>query len=183
MEQKSTFWKSAMTYGIYLAVALILYNVVLYVLGESMNKTLGLVTWVIMAVGIYLCQKDYRDKELGGFIDYSKALGFGVAIMLFAGVLNALYTVILMKIDPSLMEQIRVMQEEALMQQGMSDDQIEMAGEMMSKFQSPLVLVISSLFTFAFIGFIISLVTSIFIKRKEDENAFDEAMGEVKSEE
>jgi ABC-type antimicrobial peptide transport system permease subunit len=88
-----------------------------------------------------------------------------------------------MKIDPSLMEQIRIMQEEALMQQGMSDDQIEMAGEMMSKFQSPLVLVISSLFTFAFIGFIISLVTSIFIKRKEDENAFDEAMGEVKSEE
>ncbi|WP_053180726.1 DUF4199 domain-containing protein [Sunxiuqinia dokdonensis] len=183
MEQKSTFWKSAMTYGIYLAVALILYNVVLYVLGESMNQTLGLVTWVIMAVGIYLCQKSYRDTELGGYIDYSKALGFGVAIMLFAGVLNALYSVILMKVDPSLMEQIRIMQEEALMQQGLSDDQIEAAGEMMNKFQSPLLIVISSLFTFAFIGFIISLVTSIFIKRKADENAFDEAMGEVKSEE
>jgi hypothetical protein len=183
MEQKSTFWKSAMTYGIYLAAALIFYNVVLYVLGESMNKTLGLITWVIMAVGIYLCQKDYRDKELGGYIDYSKALGFGVAIMLFAGVLNALYTVVLMKIDPSLIDQIRIMQEEALMQQGMSDDQIEMASAMMSKLQSPLIIVVSSLFSFALIGFIISLITSIFIKQKADENAFDEAMEEVKSEE
>ncbi len=183
MEQKSTFWKSAMTYGIYLAVALIFYNVILYVLGESMNQTLGLVTWGIMAVGIYLCQKSYRDRELDGYIDYGKALGFGVAIMLFAGVLNSLYSVILMKIDPSLMEQIRIMQEEALMKQGMSDDQIEMAGDMMSKLQSPLIIVLSSLFSFALIGFIISLITSIFIKRKEDENAFDEAMEEVKSEE
>jgi len=183
MEQQSTFWKSAMTYGIYLAVALILYNVVLYVIGESLNRTLGFVTWGIMGAGIYLCQKSYRDKELGGYIDYSKALGFGVAIMLFAGVLNSLYSVILMKIDPSLMEQIRIMQEEALMQQGLSDEQIEAAGEMMNKFQSPLVIVISSLLSFAFIGFIISLLTSIFIKRKEDENAFDEAMGEIKSEE
>ncbi|WP_299576335.1 DUF4199 domain-containing protein [uncultured Sunxiuqinia sp.] len=182
MEEKSTFWKSAMTYGIYLAVALIFYNVILYVTGENMNTTLGLVTWLIMGVGIYLCQKGYRDKELDGSIEYSKALGFGVSVMLFAGVLNALYSVILMKIDPSIMDQVRILQEEAMMKQGLSDEQIEAAGEMMTRFQSPLIIVLSSLFTFAFIGFIISLITSIFIKRKSDENAFDEAMGEVKSE-
>ncbi|MHA7110019.1 DUF4199 domain-containing protein [Sunxiuqinia elliptica] len=182
MEQKSTFWKSAMTLGLYLAIALILYNVVLYVLGENMNKTLGLITYVIMGAGIYWCQLNYRNNELGGYIEYSKALGFGVAVMLFAGVLNALYTVILLKVDPSIMEQVRIMQEEAMLQQGMSEEQIEMAGEMMSKFQSPIVIVISSLFTFAFIGFLISLVTSIFIKRKQEEDAFEEAMDEIKAE-
>ncbi|MGQ7871099.1 DUF4199 domain-containing protein [Sunxiuqinia sp. sy24] len=181
MEEKSTFWKSAMTYGIYLAVAIIFYNVILYVTGENMNTSLGLVTWGIMAVGIFLCQKGYRDKELNGYIEYSKALGFGVSVMLFAGVLNALYSVIIMKIDPTIMEQVRILQEEAMMKQGLSDEQIEMAGEMMSKMQSPLIIVLSSLLTFAFIGFVISLVTSIFVKRR-NENAFDEAMGEVKSE-
>ncbi|HKJ42375.1 MAG TPA: DUF4199 domain-containing protein [Sunxiuqinia sp.] len=183
MEQKSTFWKSAMTYGIYLAVAIILYNVILYVMGQNLNQTLGLFSYVIMGAGIYFCQYYYRNRELDGYIDYSKALGFGVAIMLFAGILNALYTVILLKIDPSILDQIRAMQEEALMKQGMSDDQIEMAGEMMSKFQNPIIIVISSLFTFAFIGFIISLITSIFVKKKQDEDAFDEAMEEIKSEE
>ena len=172
-----------MTYGIYLAVAIILYNVILYVFGKNLNQTLGLITYVIMGAGIYYCQYNYRNKELGGYIDYSKALGFGVAVMLFAGVLNALYTVIMMKIDPTIMDQIRTMQEEAMLKQGMSDDQIEMAGEMMNKFQSPVIIVISSLFTFAFIGFIISLITSIFIKKKQDEDAFDEAMDEIKSEE
>ncbi len=102
--------------------------------------------------------------------------------MLFAGVLNALYSVILLKVDPSIMEQVRIMQEEAMLQQGMSEEQIEMAGEMMSKFQSPIVIVISSLFTFAFIGFLISLVTSIFVKRKQEEDAFEEAMDEIKAE-
>ena len=183
MEQKSTFWKSAMTYGIYLAVAIILYNVILYVLGENMNQTLGFVTYAIMGAGIYYCQVSYRNKELDGYIEYGKALGFGVAIMLFAGILNSLYTVILLKIDPSIMEQIRVMQEEAMMKKGMSDEQIEMAGQMMSKFQNPAVIVVSSLLTFAFFGFIISLITSIFVKKKIDEDAFEEAMDEIKPEE
>ena len=183
MEQKSTFWKAAMTDGIYLAVALILYNVVLYVLGENMNKTLGVITYVIMGAGIYICQVNYRNKELGGYIEYSKALGFGATIMLFAGVLYSLYSVILLKIDPSILEQARIMQEEAMLKQGMSDEQIEMMGEMMNKVQNPAVIVISSLLVFALIGFIISLVTSIFVKKKEDENAFEEAMGEIKSEE
>jgi hypothetical protein len=183
MEQKSTFWKSAMTYGIYLAVAMILFNVILYVLGQSTNKTMGIIAYVILGAGIYICQVQYRNNELGGYIDYSKALGFGVAIMLFTGVLNTVYTLILMKIDPSIMEQIRIMQEEAMMQRGMTDEQIEVAGQMMSKMQNPVVMAVLSLFSFAIFGFIISLVTSIFVKKKEDENAFDEAMGEIKPEE
>ncbi len=183
MEQKLPFWKPAMTYGIFLALALILYNVILYVIGENLNKTLGIITYVIMAIGIFICQVNYRNKELNGSINYSKALGFGVAIMLCAGILNALYSVILIKIDPSIMDQIQLMQEEAMYQKGMSDEQIEMAGEVMKKFQSPIVMAISSLFVFALVGFIISLITSIFVKSKNNSDAFDEAMEEVKTEE
>jgi hypothetical protein len=182
MEQKSTFWKSAMTYGIYLSAALILYSVVLYVMGQSTNGTLALISYVIMGGGIYWCQLNYRDKELDGYINYNKALGFGVAIMLFAGILNSVFSLVLMKLDPGILEQARITQEEAMLQQGMSDEQIEMAGEIMSKFQNPAIMMISGLLGFALIGFIISLITSIFIKKNEDENAFDEAMEDVKSE-
>lgn len=182
MEQKSTFWRSAMTYGIYLAAALILYNLILYLIGENLNQTFVYISYFIMGGGIYVCQMNYRDKELGGYIDYGNALGFGVAVMLFAGILNALYSVILLKVDPGMMEQLRIMQEENMMQQGMSDEDIEAMGKMMSKLQNPAVFVISSLFVYAFMGFIISLVTSIFLKKKDDDHAFDDAMDEIKPE-
>ncbi|MGD9928981.1 MAG: DUF4199 domain-containing protein [Mangrovibacterium sp.] len=184
MEQKSTFWKSAMTYGLYLGIALILYNVLLYVAGQNLNTTLGLVSYLIMAAGVFYSQIHYRNTELNGFISYSQALGFGIVVMLFAGVIQSLYSVILIKyLDPSILDQIRVMQEEALMERGMSDEQIEDFGQMMTKMQSPLVIAISGLLTFGFIGFIISLVTSIFVKKNDEENAFAEAMGEIKDEE
>ncbi len=181
MEQKSTFWKSAMTYGLYLALAVILYSVVLYVIGENLNKTLGALTYIIVAIGILLCQLDYRNKILGGSISYSKALGLGVIVMIFAGLLNSVYTVVIIKIDPTILDQIQIMQEEAMMRKGISDDQIEMASDMMKAFQKPGFIAVMGMLSFAFMGFIISLITSIFVK-KNNPDAFEEAMEEVKTE-
>ncbi|WP_163707608.1 DUF4199 domain-containing protein [Mangrovibacterium lignilyticum] len=183
MEQKSTFWKSAMTAGLYLGVILILYNVILYITGQNLNTSLGIVSYVILAAGVYYFQQQYRNRELGGYISYGNAVGYGVALMAFAGIIQSVYTVILMKfIDPGILDQIRIMQEEQLMKQGVSDEQIEMASKMMDAFRSPIVIAISGLFSFALLGVIISLVSSIFIKKNDDDNAFDEAMSDVKSE-
>lgn len=184
MEEKSTFWQSAMTYGLYLGIALVLFNVILYVLGQNLNPTLGWITYVIIAAGIYYSQLNYRNRELNGYIKYSTALGFGVAVMLFAGIIQSLYTVILFKfIDPSLLDQIRMMQEEVLLKQGLPEESIESATDMMAKFQSPVLMAISGLFSFALLGFIISLITSIFVKKNDEGNAFEEAMEEVQKEE
>lgn len=184
MEEKSTFWQTAMTYGLYLGIAIVLFSVILYVIGQSLNPALTWITYVLIAAGTFYSQLNYRNKYLNGYINYSTALGFGVAVMLFAGVIQSLYTVILFKfIDPSLFDQIRVMQEEAMLKQGLSEESIEAATEMMSKFQSPLLLAISGLFSFALLGFIISLVTSIFVKKRDEGNAFDEAMEEVQKDE
>ncbi len=184
MEQRSTFWRSAMTHGLYLGGALILYSVALLIVGESINKALAPINYLIMAAGIYYFQVQYRDHELGGYIRYSKALSYGVALMACASLINSLYTVILMKyIDPSLLDQIRIMQEEQLMAQGLPDDQIEMAMKLSSWFLKPVGLAISGMFGFIIIGFVVSLITSIFVKKNDDENAFNDAMSELKSEE
>ncbi len=184
MEQKSTFWKSAMTYGLYLGIALILYNVVLYMTGQNLNTSLGLISYAIMAAGVYYSQIHYRNTELSGTITYSQALGFGIVVMLFAGIIQSLYSVILIKyIDPSIMDQIRMMQEEELLKRGMSAEQIEAVGQMMTKMQSPIIIAISGLFSFGLIGLIISLITSIFVKKINYTDAFGEAMTEIKNEE
>lgn len=184
MEEKSTFWQNAMTYGLYLGIAIVLFSVILYVFGQSLNPSLTWITYVIIAAGIFYSQLNYRNKDLNGYIKYSRALGFGIAVMLFAGIIQSLYTVILFKfIDPSLFDQIRVMQEETMLKQGLSEESIEAATDMMAKFQSPVLIAISGLFSFALLGFIISLITSIFVKKNDDGNAFEEAMEEVQKEE
>jgi hypothetical protein len=184
MEERSTFWKSAMIYGLYLSVALTLFSVILYVSGLLLNQKIGYFSFVIYVAGIVIAQIYYRDRELNGFISYGQALGFGVAIMLFSGIVTALYTMILYTfIDPGLVDQMKIMQEEALLQRGMNEDQIEAAMSISSKMLTPGWMSIMGLFGSVIFGTIVSLVTSIFVKKQPSEDAFDEAMGDIKSEE
>jgi vacuolar-type H+-ATPase subunit I/STV1 len=183
MEEKSTFWKSAMIYGLYIGIIATLYSVVLYVVGQTQNKGLLSVMYLFYIVGIVLAQINYRNRDLNGNISYGQAVGFGTAVMLFGGIISALYTLIIFKIDPGLIEQIKTIQEEALLQKGLSEDQIEAAMSITSKMLTPGIMAISGLFGAVIIGTIISLITSIFVKKQPSEDAFDEAMEDVKTEE
>ena len=84
MEEKSTFWKSAMVYGLYLALALTLFSVITYVAGLILNPKIGYVSIVLVIIGIVIAQINYRNKELNGTITYGQALGFGVANYMIA---------------------------------------------------------------------------------------------------
>jgi hypothetical protein len=184
MEQKSTFWKSAMVYGLYLALVLTLFSVILYVSGLILNTKVGYVSIVLTIAGIVIAQINYRNRELNGVISYGQAVGFGVAIMLFAGIVTALYTIVLYTfIDPSLIDQMKAVQEEAMLGKGMSEDQIEAAMSMTSKMMTPAWMSVMGLFGSVFSGTIVSLLTSIFVKKQPNEDTFDEAMEEVKTEE
>jgi hypothetical protein len=183
MEQKSTFWKSAATYGLYLGIAVVLYSVILYVTGQTQNKTLGYFSFLIYVIGIVLVQINYRNRDLHGSITYGQAVGFGVAVMLFAGIIASLYNLIIFKIDPGLIEQIKAVQEEAMLKKGMSQDQVDAAMSITSKMMSPGWISISGLLGSVIIGTLISLITSIFVKRPPNEDDFTEVMEDVKTEE
>lgn len=183
MEQKSTFWKTAALYGLYLGIVLTLFYVILYVAGQSQNRALAFISYPILAVGIVMAQINYRDRELDGYISYGQAVGFGAALMLFVGIIITLYNLIIFKIDPSLIEQAKIMQEEAMLKKGMSEDQIEAAMAIASKMLTPGWMAIMTLIGMVFMGTIISLITSIFVKKQPNLDAFDEAMEDVKTEE
>ena len=184
MEQKSTFWKSAMIYGLYIGIFFTLFSVLLYVTGQTTNKALGYISFPLYALAIVLAQIHYRNSELNGVISYGQAVGFAVAAMLFSGIISALYTMILYSfIDPGLVQQMKTIQEEALMQKGMTEEQVDAAMSIMSKMMTPGYMSIMGLVGSVFIGTIVSLVSSIFVKKLPGEDAFDEAMEDVKTEE
>jgi len=171
MEEKSaSIWKSSLTIGVYLAIALILVSVVFYVTGSPFSKVGQYLSYPIMIGGILLGQLAYK-KALGGTLTYGQAVGAGVLTMVFASVISGIYTYLLYAvIDPSLQEQLRIYTEEQIIQQGrVPEEQLEMAVNMAAKFQTPPIMFAMAVVGGAFIGTIISLITAIFIKKNPSD--------------
>lgn len=171
---KNPLWKQAMMYGIYYAVLSIVLSVILYAAGLMMAKPMQYVSIAILIAAIVLIQLHYR-KMLGGYISYGQSLVIALLSMLFAAIPIALFTYILYKfIDPGLLDQIRMMTEEKLMEQGkLSQEQIDAAMAVSSKFQSPLLISLGQLFNVPIMGLIIGLITSIFIKKESPDKIFE----------
>jgi len=170
MESKSNpMFKSAMTSGLILGIALVVFSLIIYVLGIIKPPFwLSLLQYGIIIGGIIYGTIKYRDEDLNGEISYSKALGFGVLICIFAAVISGIYTILLITvIDPEYITKLMSVMEEELVSKGMPEEQIEASMKIFSKMQSPLFMAISSVVGFAFMGTIFSLVTSAFLKKEK----------------
>lgn len=171
MEEKSvSIWKSSLVSAVYLAVALILLSVIFYVTGNTFSKMAQYLSYPVMIAGIIWAQISYK-KALDGTLTYGQAVGVGVLTMAFAGVITGLYNFLLFQvIDPSLQEQMRIFTEEQIIQQGrVPEEQVEMAVNMATKFQTPTMMFIMAVVGGAFAGLIVSLITAIFVKKNPSD--------------
>jgi len=174
-EKKSSLWKIALNWGVIMGIVLIIYNLIMYFLDLSLEQWVGWVSYIFMIGVIVLATINYRDKELGGVITYGQALGFGVMVVLFASVIQAIYTYLFMTfIDPEFVNKILAMTEEKMIEQGIPEDQIEMGLAMQKKFMSPIIMSLITIPASVFFGLIFSLITSAFLKKNKPEIQFNE---------
>jgi hypothetical protein len=166
-DNKSGMMKHVMTYGAILGLILVVYSVLLYITGLTFNKVLGYAQYVVLFAGLYLGTKSYRDKSMGGFITYGQALGLGVLISLFVGIIAVFFSYVMMRfIDPGLVDKYMVIMEEQFENSRfIPDDQVEMALEKARKNMTAVWTVPIGILTFTFFGFIISLITSAILKK------------------
>ena len=167
---ENTFLRSTMTLGLITGLTLIIYTLLLYATNNLLNQNfaLSMINYIILIAGIIIGTRSYRDQSLGGYITYGKALGYGVVLCVFTGIVVGIFTYLLYEvIDPSLMEQnMKVIQEEML-NQGMSAEQVETMTEMQARFRTPFMMLIGSIFTYSLLGLIFSLITSAFLKKEK----------------
>jgi hypothetical protein len=170
MENKNLFWKYALNYGAVLGLTLIIFNVILYMLGIMLNGRLGWVSYIFIIFITLTAIKKFRESQ-NNILSYGQGVKTGTMVNVFSGILMAMFTYTLYSvIDPDLILQLRDVQEQALMVQGFSDDEIEMQMQMFEKFNNPGFIAFSSFFGSTIMGLIISLIASIFLKRKEEDN-------------
>lgn len=156
-----------MTWGAITGIVLIIYSLILYVANQTFNQALGYLSYLLLLAGILLGSFAYRNKVLGGTISYGNAFLTGLLITLFAGILASFFSFILIRyIDPGMVEQAIVRTEEKLLEKGLTEDQIEIAVERSKKFIGSPITVIVSLFFYALIGSILSLITAAIVKKE-----------------
>lgn len=145
---------------------LIAYSLVLYMLDANESSAAQWVSYGFIAAGIYLATKSKRDNS-NGLLSYGQGLGTGVGVAFFASILVAFYTYVFFGfIDPDMLEEMLLRTEDEMYNQGLPDDQVEMAMEMTRKFMMPGPMAAMVVLSYTFVGFLISLVTSAILKKE-----------------
>ena len=105
-------------------------------------------------------------------MSYGQGVGQGVLVSLFGSILLGFFTYAFFKFaSPESLQEIIDMTESKLEDQGLSEDQIEMTMKMQTKIMTPGIMGIITIFTYVFLGLIVSLITAAILK-KENPNPF-----------
>ena len=170
MENKPSTFTITLGYGVIVALALVVFSLILYLLGLDKNPGIAYLSYLILLAGIILAQLNFRKKYLGGYIEYGKAFTVGLLTTLWVSIIVALYTFIFFKyIDPGAMEEGMAIAEKKMMDKGMSDQEIEQGLAFMQKMQNVGFYTTVALIGNFVVGIVFSLITSIFIKKENPE--------------
>jgi len=159
----------ALKYGLITALVGIVYSLVLNVLDLSTNQWLTSLSYLILIAGLVLAMRDFKSNNYG-YMSYGQGLGIGSLLSAIFGLLSGIFSWIYTTyIDPEFMGRMQEVQRTKMLEQGLSDEQIDAALGMAAKFQNPLTMIFGSMAVFLIIGFILSLIIAAIIKNKRPE--------------
>jgi Protein of unknown function (DUF4199) len=171
--QKTSVKKIALNYGLILGLSSVLISVVVYVMGQHLERPLwaSLLGLVIMAAVIVYGLKAFKyDNE--GFLSVGEAIKVGLAISLIAGIISALYNFVFISfIEPDFVNQMLEISREKMIESNpsMTEEQMEMGLSISRKMMSPGIMSAMAIVFTLFLGFIFSLVSGLIMKQNRPE--------------
>lgn len=108
--------------------------------------------------------------QIGGYISYSKALLFGILVVVFAGILSSVCTALLHMFDPSYTQNMIDASIRLIERMNIPEVQIEAArakvvAQMESTYSNPFLAILNGLQGSLIFGLILCLITSIFTRK------------------
>jgi hypothetical protein len=170
MENKPSTAIVTLGYGVIIALAIIVFSLILFLLNMARDSALQYLTYLILLGGLFLAQTNFRNKYMGGYIEYGKAFTVGLLTSIFLSIIMGIYTFIFFKyIDPGAMEEAMTLAEQKMMDRGMSDMEVEQGMAIARKFQGVGFYTFFAVAGNIFIGSILSLITAIFVKKENTD--------------
>ena len=166
--------KFAMNYGAVLGLCLMLIALLFWVLGVDDQQSVipSILNNVVIIGFLVYAIMQYRDNVNNGFISYSSSVKLGTTIVFFSSVIMAFYTFIYITyLNPDFLANILNITEQAMLEANpeISDQELDLALSMTTKFMQPHWMMIMGVLGGTFLGFLFSLIISIFVK-KENPN-------------
>lgn len=163
--------KNALNFGLLTGAVLIIVSLIIYLVGQFGNRSLSNIGFLFLIVGIVYGVWYYKMKVNEGFLSIGKGVATGTLIAVWAGLLSAVYTILLMTvIDPGLTEEILALAEEEILRQNpeIGDAEYEMAMSFTRRLTNPWFTSIMALIFYAIVGLIVSLIASAIMKKEPE---------------
>ncbi|WP_162144476.1 DUF4199 domain-containing protein [Aquimarina latercula] len=158
-------------YGAFLGVISVIFSLVIYLTGYYTNQNLFhyLILFLIIVFSNMLGLIAYKKKN--EFISLKEALKIGIGITMLGGLIAILWKIMLMQvIDPEIITQLENKQIKRIAEvsKDLTQENIDRKIAITQKFTSPLVLIGIAIVENFFIGFFLSLIVGLVIRKKRD---------------
>lgn len=95
-EKSVSIWSTALTYGVFGGIAIVIYKYLSYATLFSTASLGGAIAafflnLIIFGGLIYLAIKKHRDEELGGYITMGRCLALGIVTVVIASILGGVF--------------------------------------------------------------------------------------------
>lgn len=173
MENQASTKQVMINYGLLLGLITVLMNVILFAMGKIYEPhwSVGVIGFIITVVILVLGIKKVKDLN-GGFLKLGEAIKIGLGIALISGIIAVIYNLIFTNfIEPEYFVRMAEMQQQKMLEAypNMSDEQLDAAMEMTKKMSGPFLAAALALIGSLFIGFIISLIAGLIMKKTDEE--------------
>jgi hypothetical protein len=177
MENKNTsVFYNGLVWGAILGFVGIIYNVILYMLGQNLNQTMSYLGILITIVVLILAIRSFRDNVRDGILPFGPAFQFGFVVILVSSVIGIIYAYILWTvIDPDIISKMKDMQMEKMLEKGIAEEALDQTMAISDKFMTPLMMTIFGFVGQVFMGTIVALIIAAIFKKNEPE---DQAVAE-----
>lgn len=163
----------ALNFGTMLGIATVFFSLMLFILdAHYQGDTLSSVVPLFLSVGFINYGIYQFKKDNSGFVSLSEALKVGVGIALISGIIGTIYGVILTEfLDPEFMNKTFEIAKQKMLDanQELSIEDANQAIEMSKKSASLPVRIAGGLISSVFIGFFVSLIGGLILKKTKSE--------------
>lgn len=171
--QKPSIKSTIITYGVILGSISVAFQLMLFFLDMHYknDSTAGIVSLVLM-IGVLLYSFISFKKQNEGFLSLSEALKIGIGASLVSALIGIVYTQVLVNfMDPDTMKKSLELSMETLRVENpeMPQEALDTARSMQEKMSSPLIFSAVQIIFALFIGFIISLIGGLIVKKSRPE--------------
>jgi hypothetical protein len=165
MQERSRFWQISARYGIYTALMILFFYLLVNLSGLGMTQWLNLVGYLILGIEIYFAQKAYREHHQG-VMTFGRGLSIGLIVSLSCGLILGGLTYIYLKfINKEAVQTIIDQYRRALETEGLEPQVIQELMNTVHAIFTAEGLFLITLIGLLFSGLLLSLVVTVFSRR------------------